>query len=480
MRPKCNRCLKSGLDCEVLPQRLRFINENPRIQRSIAVCQAQLDEAAKPPKYARRTGTVQENRCTQELARSRTPSQSIPPVKFNNDLFMSFLASKLLGKGGVGNNQHSPLCGMPARWLDKRDQAKKHKAWSALATIIFGLAHKSLDSITDSYAMYGQALSNIRTELSVPKNTWSEDTLASITALYMYEILAARTEHSWMSHANGISWLFESRGPSMHKLYDMKGIFLEHRIMLVGKSILSGKSTFLRESIWKTVPWEDDPTSKTPVDYLVDIGTDICEYNFTLKALDTCLNQQEQHYQKLAAQVARSIEELNGWWREWEVEHRNAAAEIITRGGSPLFPSILEYKTPWEAFTICIYDVMRILLLELWEALRLSSNFHLLVLDETNGTAFLGITSDIKGLACEILRSLGYSYRLSRRFVYTVSFLVISDVVYGCFDPDSREARWLVEHGWAEVQGSQDIEDRNILKVVLPLGQIKIQKWGLQ
>lgn len=36
-----------------------------------------------------------------------------------------------------------------------------------------------------------------------------------------------------MSHANGISLLLEVRGPSLQKLLNMKGIFLEHRIVLV-------------------------------------------------------------------------------------------------------------------------------------------------------------------------------------------------------------------------------------------------------
>jgi len=63
---------------------------------------------------------------------------------------------------------------------------------------------------------------------------------------------------------------------------------------------------------------------------------------------------------------------------------------------------------------------------------------------------------------------------MSRRFVYTSSFLVISDVAYGCLDRDSREARWLAEHGWADLQGPDDVEEVNILNVVLPSGQIKI------
>ena len=239
---------------------------------------------------------------------------------------------------------------------------------------------------------------------------------------------------------------------------------------------MSSTSTFLRDSGWRSIPWEDNPASKTPIDHLIDIGTDICQYNHILEGLDGRFHSNEAEYHNLATQVSTSFGELNTWWRKWEINHANAATETTAPSKSSAFSTILEYKTLWDAFTICIYDVVRILLLQLWGALRPFSNFYPLVLNEPNNTVLLGISSSLEGLACEILRSLGYSYRMSRRFVYTSSFLVISDVAYGCFDRESKEARWLVEHGWAELEGQDDVEDVNILNVMLPLGQIKIGK----
>jgi hypothetical protein len=84
----------------------------------------------------------------------------------------------------------------------------------------------------------------------------------------------------------------------------------------IGKSIMSGTSIFLRDPLWKSVPWEDDPASKTPIDYLIDIGTDISEYNFILSGLDGCTDNKQVEYLNLAAQVSRSIKDLNKWWRK--------------------------------------------------------------------------------------------------------------------------------------------------------------------
>lgn len=115
----------------------------------------------------------------------------------------------------------------------------------------------------------------------------------------------------------------------------------------------------------------------------------------------------------------------------------NAATEVTSTANSPVFPTILEYDTLWEAFTICFHNAMRILLLQLLGTLKPFSTFHSILLDDQNSTALLGITSNTRGLSCEILRSLRYSYRMFRRFVYTFSFLVISDVAYGWFDRES-------------------------------------------
>ena len=145
---------------------------------------------------------------------------------------------------------------------------------------------------------------------------------------------------------------------------------------------------------------------------------------------------------------------------------------------APLFPTLLEHDMLQTAFMVCTYDAIRILLLQLWHMLQLFPNSiqttgQVIVLDMPNRMALLGITSDTKGLACEILRSLKYCYGKSRRFIGTFTFLFIQDEAYGCFDQGSKEAIWVAGHGWAELANFVDIEDANLLKRLLPRGQIK-------
>jgi hypothetical protein len=253
-------------------------------------------------------------------------------------------------------------------------------------------------------------------------------------------------------------------------------------IIQVAKAIISGETTFLQNPVWKNVPWEDDPASKSAIDYLVDIGADIAEYLAIIKIYNNSKINQQLAFTQLRAQVAASLEELNTWWYQWEANHPQAATEVPSYQSTsePLFPTLLEYDILRSAYTVCTHNTMRILLLQIWQMLQpfhdsLASANPEVILDVPNRTALLGITSDIQGLACEILRSLKFCYGKSRRFTITFAFLFIQEVTYGCFDKESEEAKWVAAQGWAELVNSDDIEDANLLKRLLPLGKIKFR-----
>ena len=53
---------------------------------------------------------------------------------------------------------------------------------------VFGQAHKRRDVITQGLVLYGEALSELRNKLSYPKDGETETVLASMTALYIYEV----------------------------------------------------------------------------------------------------------------------------------------------------------------------------------------------------------------------------------------------------------------------------------------------------
>lgn len=74
----------------------------------------------------------------------------------------------------------------------------------------------------DACAIYSQALSSLRRQLSVPEHLEVEDTLASMTALYMYEV--RHNKCNSMAHGllwyylfnNTRSWLLDQNMPGYH------------------------------------------------------------------------------------------------------------------------------------------------------------------------------------------------------------------------------------------------------------------------
>lgn len=204
--------------------------------------------------------------------------------------------------------------------------------------------------------------------------------------------------------------------------------------------------------IWKTVPWEDDPGTKMPAEYILDILSDVAGVladSDRYSSLDHAGEDIE-----LSRRTQLLIEALNAWWRYWVDKHPAACQEHFpslestsTRDSEGLlFPSLLRFSDVWDAHAVCLYNIARILLLHIWINLpQQSVPDATFLLDEANDTPLLGISSDIKGLAHEIVRAYEYCHDDSRRFVGTFCIILPQDIAYECLDPNSREARFLFE-----------------------------------
>jgi hypothetical protein len=150
--------------------------------------------------------------------------------------------------------------------------------------------------------------------------------------------------------------------------------------------------------------------------------------------------------------------DLNSWWSGWISQNSNSATVVMsdeklliirTRDAEGvLFPTILQFDNLSNAYTVILYDALRILLLQASEKLLTLTPFdtqELIICHEQippNGP-LLGLSSDVKALAREILRSMDYCYVQSGKFIGTYCILLSLDIANGCFDEDSREARWL-------------------------------------
>lgn len=114
------------------------------------------------------------------------PTDTLPLTAFKEDIFISYLYSKLFDLNAFGDR-----CGLPADWvpeLANTPQKPRYKSWDALAAIVFGQAHQCNDVILTAKELYQQALSELSCVLSNASDRCTDSTLASMTALCKYDV----------------------------------------------------------------------------------------------------------------------------------------------------------------------------------------------------------------------------------------------------------------------------------------------------
>ena len=185
--PKCIRCLKAGIECTGFTPRLKFVDEEPRIRRRNIKAHpmtATTSHSASHPSRFHRSW----------LPNSvSTFGNPLSLIAFEDDITLSYLLSKFF----EGNDPYllhagqSSQCGLPSDWIQElrnSGQKPRYKSWDALAAVVFGQAHNSHDVMKSALRLYGEALHELRSELSSLENWYTDSTLASITALYLYEV----------------------------------------------------------------------------------------------------------------------------------------------------------------------------------------------------------------------------------------------------------------------------------------------------
>jgi len=167
------------------------VDEKPRIRRSLAVSYAQSQEFStitKTPHMAFHSNRVS---LSQSLSPVPSLAKTLHLTAFKEDIFVSYLLMKLFEGGDRDSSGNIPCGSLPIEWIPqlvKTPGKPRHKSWDALAAVVFGQAHRSHDVITNAFSLYGEALLELSSKLSIPHNQLNDSTLASMTALYMYEV----------------------------------------------------------------------------------------------------------------------------------------------------------------------------------------------------------------------------------------------------------------------------------------------------
>jgi hypothetical protein len=215
----------------------------------------------------------------------------------------------------------------------------------------------------------------------------------------------------------------------------------------------------LEREEWKTIPWEDDPESRTSKDRLTDILVDIpglvedCDNVFILeqKQSGPAISQRARITQKTGELMARLIE----WRLGFEREFPNCCYEVNTDPGTSLsvdakgvlFPTILHYRSLSEAADIMLYDSSLLMLLNInqfttGQAFVFDTKVTETV-QRTNPLYLPGETSSFREIALEICRSIEYHMLPIHSNAGSFFTLFPARVAYFAMSRTSREAVWI-------------------------------------
>jgi hypothetical protein len=164
------------------------VDEGPRIKRSIAVSLKKAQDVSTVTMAAPSVSHSSQIRQTQHIWHAPFFGSMLTLTAFKEEIFISYLLDKMFEKQCYQLGTTSEIrYGLPADWIPEliaTPQKQRSKSWDALAAIVFGQTHKNFDAIAHAYRLYGQALTELRSELSYPTGS----TLMSMTALYKYEV----------------------------------------------------------------------------------------------------------------------------------------------------------------------------------------------------------------------------------------------------------------------------------------------------
>lgn len=251
--------------------------------------------------------------------------QTLNLLAFQDDICLTFLTQRLFSY--VEGGQGSILIGRDRSLVDSL-------AVKALATTFFGRVHGQKQLRDHGALLYGQALNEVSKNLLDPTLSDSpssavSSTIAATMTLGWYEIVSYTSTSGWRQHASGSGRLLEMSGPRKFQAQPDHGLFLAARSNILVQALADHKRTFLEQDDWKIIPWALDPTSKTSLNYLLDI---LCmlpgfleDQDELKKAATFCL---PSLWTSLKRRVQGQLDVLQDWKRDWDSRFPGAVFEM--------------------------------------------------------------------------------------------------------------------------------------------------------
>ena len=225
----------------------------------------------RPPRGRPRKSLQGTEKATKEVVKRPTSDQEYTITfelnfsAFKEPMCVTFLVQNFLSHLDTGRKSLLPA------WDVDNVSGTARDSVNALALAFYGKANHLPDLVRQAAYCYVNAISKLRHDLMDNDSVWSPSVLLSSILLARYELVASTGSKGWITHAGGVERLFEARGPGRHQSPQERHIFEAARPIIAIKAITDCKRTFLDQDDWLTLPWAQDPNSKSAMNHLIDI-----------------------------------------------------------------------------------------------------------------------------------------------------------------------------------------------------------------
>ncbi|KFY84556.1 hypothetical protein V500_09201 [Pseudogymnoascus sp. VKM F-4518 (FW-2643)] len=406
-RPTCDRCQQSKRDCDGYIIEHRFVDENARTERHAQ--KKLLLKAAEPKSQSRQDLVI-------SFRSESSPGSNLGLQAFEDKIYVSFLLSNLF----LGIPATTPWPGLNT---DNNAASSVIPCVRALATMYFGRVHHQNYITVRGQELYSKAL-----------------------------LVAFNSMSGWLKHAGGVGRLIELRGPWRHQSPMGRSILEANRVLIIIDCLIKRKRCFLSSNDWKTIPWAQEPESKTSISCLHDIMSDVpglIENADTIQCSDMAPEASLSRHNLVLQKLTSLWTILYGWRVSWQLQNPASSWDVPSTTDQSPFPVALHFSSLVHANAITLYNATLLLLFKIgFQVLGPSFNPLFYLLHLPHGINYRphippNLTLNVRAVAIEICKSVEYHLQEERRGGGTLFLLFPLRLAWQTFEPSSTEATWI-------------------------------------
>lgn len=217
----------------------------------------------------------------------------------------------------------------------------------------------------------------------------------------------------------------------------------------VANAIISCRRTFLDEQKWKEVPWEDDPSTKSLFEHLIDVFSDIPYFlqeiaNANISTTVSWPKRPDKDI--LQKELLRRLETLRELRKAWHMKYTTPMWTVPVASASspdpdsikPPFDAAIYFTNMLRAYEFCTLQMTCILLVLLYQEL---SPENLQPVEDALPDLFPnGAIEDLARNICRCTEFLCLDQNGSRGYIV---LQLPATIAYLAIDPNAPEAKWL-------------------------------------